>query len=960
MRLQSRLIFLGAASLLSLGAQAASPQPEILRAVRSDVSAPMRDIIRNLPPEQAKDATAPHYIPNIFIKPSASANQWAVPDYSGVQRTPSGSPSPAIGANFNGIGNPTACGSCIPPDTNGDVSDVHFIQWVNSKWAVYNKSTGAVVQAPVAGNSFFVGFGGKCETTNAGDPIALYDQQAQRWVMSQFVTSTPYAQCVAVSATSDPLGAYYRYEFNWPLFGDYPKMGVWTDASHSQDSYLLITHEFNAQSAFQGAALIAMDRNAMLAGAPDAAMVRFPGYDAYGVQPLHLIGPNLAPAGACPVFTHFDFAEGNYRFWDMCVNWGNPASTTISTPNTVAGAPFFPYFDDIPQAGTAATLDSFGSNTMYRATARSFSADAPTRMSLVLTHTVQGAPSQAGVKWTHVAMKLASEPTGDVDRIFGDGYDGTPLPVAAPAALTKSMFDEGTYAPADSLQRWMGGVAIDASGNIGLGFSRSSASTNPQVMYVARTATDPAGQMRDEQNCTAGIANGSQTDSAGRWGDYASMSVDPSDQCTFYFTSEYYATNSARNFQTRVCSFTFPDCGDPNFLLVNETPARVELCGATTSTDPTWTLRAGVYNGFTGAVTLNASGLPGGTSASYSTNPFNAPGSSVLTLVGGEALASGEYSFSVTGTSGVLNRGSSLELGVSATTSAATTLVAPANNSTQVSVLPTLSWTASAGALEYLVEVASDAGFTNIIASATVSTTSWKVSSLLNQSTQYFWRVTPQNYCGNGAVSSVFAFTTGLIGQCPSGTTVSTVFSDNFQGGINGWTTGGTGATAWTQQAAPAGTGLSTTVWGIPNNATTSDRNVVSPSIVIPANAAAAFLKFDTYHSFEIDGPTGCWDNGTINIKAGAGPFEYVPNNRLFTDPYDGLVSAGEANAGELGYCHKPNPVPTGGIASVVDLDGYAGQSIQIRYRAVTDSNTIGTAPTGFFIDNFRVEACVP
>ncbi|TAH40926.1 MAG: hypothetical protein EYC71_12705 [Gammaproteobacteria bacterium] len=961
MQLRYPLITLGAASLLAFSVHASPLQPQVSRAVRSDVSPPMRDIIRNLPANAGENSTAPHYIPNIFIKPSGAVNQWTVPDYSRVQTAPTGTPAPAVGVAFDAIGNPVACGGCIPPDTNGDVSDVHFIQWVNSKWAVYNKSTGAVVQAPTAGNSFFAGFGGKCQTTNSGDPIALWDSQAERWVMSQFVTSAPFAQCVAVSVTSDPLGAYYRYEFNWPIFGDYPKMGTWTEASHAQDAYLLITHDFNGASQFQGASLIAMDRTRMLAGDPDAAVVRFPGFDAYGVQPLNLIGPNPAPAGACPVFTHFDFTDSSYRFWDMCLDWGTPANSTISAVNNVGGDPYFPYFDDIPQLGSTAPLDSFGSNTMYRATARSFSPEAPDRMSLVVNHVVQGGPSQAGVRWVHFNLKPLVEATGDVDRIFGDGYDGTPLPVAPKAALTKTLVDQGIFSPADNQHRWMGGIAIDGSGNIGLGFSKSSSTINPQVMYTARTLTDPAGSMRDEQNCTAGVANGSQTDSAGRWGDYSSMSVDPVDQCTFYFTSEYYATSSARNFSTRVCSFTFPDCGDPNFVLVNDTPARVELCGASTSADPTWTLRAGVLNGFTGAVTLNASGLPGGTSASYSTNPFNAPGSSVLTLVGGEALASGEYAFSVTGTSGVLNRSSSLQLGVSATASAAPTLVAPANGATQVSVLPTLSWNASAGALEYLVEVASDAGFTNIVASATVTTTNWKVSSLLNETTAYFWRVTPQNYCGNGTASAVFGFTTGLIGQCPSGTTVQTVFSDNFQNGTNGWTVGGSGGSAgWTQQAAPAGTGLTTTVWGIPNNATTSDRNVASPTITIPAAAVTSFLKFDTYHSFEIDGPTGCWDNGTLDIKVGAGAFTYIENSRMFTDPYDGLVSAGEANAGALGYCHKPNPVPTGGIASVVDLEGYAGQNIQIRYRAVTDSNTVGTTPTGFFIDNFRVEACVP
>ena len=960
MLMRYRLITLGAAVLLTSGAYAASTKPEIMRAERFDVSPPMRDIIRNLPQTPSVPETKDGYIPNIFIKPATRVNTWQVPDYSRMQNAPAGTPAPALGASYNGIGNPVACGSCIPPDTNGDVSDQHFIQWVNSRWAIYNKTTGAVVQAPTVGNSFFAGFGGKCQTTNAGDPIALWDAQAKRWVMSQFVTSSPYAQCVAVSVTSDPLGAYYRYEFRWPNFGDYPHMGIWTEENHRQNAYLLTTHEFggNPQS-FMGASLIAMERDKMLAGDPTAAMVRFPGFDAYGVQAIHLTGPKEAPGGSCPTFVHFDFSASNYQFWDMCLNWATPTSSTISAPNTVASDPFFPFFDSVPTpAGGTNYLDSFGSNTMYRATARAFDKDAPTRISLVLNHVVQGSALQAGVKWVQFNLKPALEPVGVTDRIFGDGFDGSPLPVVVPqTVMTKERFDDGTFAP-DADYRWMGGIAIDASGNIGLGFSKSSATLNPQVQYTARRATDAPGTMRDEQNCTAGIANGSQTDSAGRWGDYSSMSVDPVDQCTFYFTSEYYATSSARNFSTRICSFTFPDCGTPDFQLVSETPKRVELCG-TTASDPTWNLRAGVLNGFSGPLTMSATGVPPATTAMYSINPINAPGSSVLTLSGGAALASGEYSFSAQGVSGALNRTIALELGVSSSASAAPSLSAPANNATQVSVLPTLSWSASPGALKYKVEVATDAGFSNIVKTATVTTTSYKVSTILAESTAYYWRVTPLNYCGNGAVSAAFKFTTGLIGQCPGGTARTTVYSSDFQTiPAAGWTTDGSGASAWTQQAAPAGTGMSTTVFGIPNNLTTSDRGLISPAVAIPAGAQAAFVTFDTYHSFEIDGPTGCWDNATMDIKVGAGAFTYIENSSLFTDPYDGLVSAGEANAGARAWCHKPSPVPLGGKASIVDLGGYAGQSVQIRFRAVSDSNTGGTAPAGMYIDNFKVDVC--
>jgi hypothetical protein len=273
-----------------------------------------------------------------------------------------------------------------------------------------------------------------------------------------------------------------------------------------------------------------------------------------------------------------------------------------------------------------------------------------------------------------------------------------------------------------------------------------------------------------------------------------------------------------------------------------------------------------------------------------------------------------------------------------------------------------LSWAAVAGALDYTVEVATDVGFTNIVASATVTTTSWKVETALNESTQYFWRVTPGNYCGVGATSPVFAFTTGLIGQCPSGTALTPLYSDDFNAvGTNGWSTDGTGAATWTKQTPATTTGLTTQGWGIPNNATTSDRGLITPVIAIPGTAAEIFMTYQTYHSFEIDGPTGCWDNGTLDIKVGAGAFDYIQSSRLFTDAYDGLVSAGEANAGALGWCQAPVPFPVvTPKVSVVDLEGYAGQSVQVRFRAVTDSNTTATAPNGMYIDNFKVETCQP
>ncbi|MEO7326876.1 MAG: hypothetical protein ABIW82_18795, partial [Dokdonella sp.] len=760
--------------------------PNVIHSSRNDVSAPMRDILRAMPPQTPQGTEQePFLIPNILLKPSSQSGSALVPDYARMQTHGTGTPAPLVDLSFEAISSVTGACGCLPPDTNGDVSDQHYIQWVNSAWQIFDKLTGlpnAGTLTPKPGNSFFVGFGGKCETTNAGDPLALWDARAQRWVMSQFVTSAPYAQCVAVSTTSDPLGTYNRYEFQWPNFGDYPKMGVWTDGA-GQDAYLLTTHEFDAASAFQGAAMIAMERDKMLAGLP-ASMVRYGGFDAYGVEPINLTGALDAPTNACPSYVHFDANTSEYLFWDLCLNWVTPLSSTISAnPTRIQGTPFVSYFNEVPQQGTANGLDSFGTHIMYRANARAFPPNAPTRISLVVDHVVQGNVQQGGINWVHFNL---------------DDHGANP---PTPTALDRQIVDEGVYAP-DASTRWMGGIAIDGSGNIGVGYSMSSATTHPQIEINGHALGDPAGTLRDETNCTNTIANGSQTSTSFRWGDYSSMSVDPVDQCTFYFTSEYYPSTASSSWHTRVCSFKFDGCGDPNYALVADTPKRIEMCEATNSTDPSYGLRIGVVNGFSGSVALAGNGTPAGATAQFSSNPVTAPGSSTLTLFGGATLPSGEYNFSVDASSGSLTRNLALELGVSSDVAPVVALVTPVDTAAGVKVRPLLNWgtfdssdrifgdgfegaalppiPASTSALSYLVEVATDAAFTNIVASATVQTTNWTVDTTLASNTQYFWRVTPNNYCGPSAPSATFSFTTGTPGTCPAGTTASTVYEETF------------------------------------------------------------------------------------------------------------------------------------------------------------------------------------
>jgi hypothetical protein len=504
---------------------------------------------------------------------------------------------------------------------------------------------------------------------------------------------------------------------------------------------------------------------------------------------------------------------------------------------------------------------------------------------------------------------------------------------------------------------------------------------HPQIMVTGRTSEDAPGTLEDEQNCTDGIANGSQTSSSNRWGDYSSMSVDPVDQCTFYFTSEYYPTTASSSWHTRVCSFKFPTCGEADYALVAETPRRIEMCGATTSTDPSYSLRVGVLNGFSGPVNLAANGVPAGATADFSVNPVNAPGESVLTLTGGATLPSGEYAITVDGTNGSDTRTLALSLGVSANSPTQVSLTSPPDAAAEVKVRPTLVWGQGGGndeifadgfdggpiaphggsstdALSYTVEVATDSAFTNIIASATVQTTEWTVNTTLDSTTTYYWRVTPHNYCGDGAVSTTFSFTTGVPGECPSGTTATTLYEDAFEGGVNSWTAGGTGGTAWAQGAPPSGTGMSTTVWLVPNNEVASDRTLDTPVIAIPSTAQSVILSFDAYHKAEQNGPGACWDLASMEYSTDGTAFNYLDGGHFFTDPYNGFASNDTPVGSREGWCY-PGPagsnVPT---HSIVDLDGFIGQNLTLRYRMTTDGNTSAPAPNGMVIDNFKIETC--
>ena len=435
-----------------------------------------------------------------------------------------------LGVNGLGLGFSGPQGSftvqSAPPDTTIAVGATQVVEWVNSSFAIFNKSTGAAVYGPAAGNTLFTGFGGACETSNDGDPVVMYDKQAQRWVLMQFAVPTggPYFQCIAVSKTSDATGAYDRYAFQYSGFNDYPKGGVWPDG------YYVTYNIFNGNT-FGGAKACVMDRAKMLAGLP-ATQQCFQLSTAYGgLLPSDLDGAALPPAGSPNYLVNL--GSSSLNVWKFKVDWTTPANTTLSAANNVPVTAFAAACGGgtcIPQSGTSNQLDSLADRVMFRLAYRNFGS----YESLVVNHAVKlGATkrsSYTGTRWYELRNLAAATPT---------------------------VYQQSTYAP-DTTSRWMGSVAMDKMGNMALGYSTSSPTLKPGLRYATRLAADPLNTLANETSIIQG--NGAQTGTLHRWGDYSAMSIDPVDDCTFWYASEYLTADGTFNWSTRLASFKIAGC----------------------------------------------------------------------------------------------------------------------------------------------------------------------------------------------------------------------------------------------------------------------------------------------------------------------------------------------------------------------------------------------------------------
>lgn len=541
---------------------ALAEQPKVISnafsntAIRFDVSPPLGSLVTLAPAAHTSNVPHAPRKPKIHGSgPASPSDRAGAPILTGARVTAT------AGLGFAGVdqvGDALDCPDIIingsphdpvPPDTNAAVGDSQVVQWVNVCYAVFDKSTGAVIAGPLEGTNFWSGFGGPCEANNDGDIIIQWDKVNHRWLAAQNVFNSPgdnppYYTCVAVSQTADATGSYFRYQFPQPGFPDYPKWGK------KGNVYYQTQNNFGNNDGFEGVTVCAYQANLMLAGnskAKQVCIVDDSNGTLFDDSMLPADDDSPGPSNAEVLLGAIDnFLPGDTHVYEYVfkVNFDNPGISTLagvdgSMPISVPAFDLaicvqggFLTTDCVPQPTPGAdTLDTLGDRLMYRLAHFS---DSNGIQHYVVTHSVNDAAGAVGARWYEFRAK---------------GLGSTNL----------SLYQAG-QTPADGEYRWMGSAAMDKAGDIALGYSRSSATSGdyPSIYYAGQTAGDPVGTTESEVLIKQG--GGSQIDSVDRWGDYSSMALDGADSCTFWYTTEYYPVDGVRTWATWIASLKFPNC----------------------------------------------------------------------------------------------------------------------------------------------------------------------------------------------------------------------------------------------------------------------------------------------------------------------------------------------------------------------------------------------------------------
>lgn len=404
-----------------------------------------------------------------------------------------GSRGPQVG--IEGVGN---VNGVFPPDTDGDVGPNHYFQMINLSFAIWDKQ-GNKLYGPVNNSTLWQGFVGPWTGTNDGDPIILYDEEADRWLATQFAVNTSNGvnyQLLAVSQTGDPLGEWYRYAFSMVAFNDYPKFSVWNDGYYAT---------WNMFGSYTRVGVAAFERDLMLIGDENARMVYYDqSGNTFAMLPADFDG-TPPPADAPCYFMHLrNFSDHKMEIYEFDVDWNNTSNSSFSLSTTLTPSSYSTSVNGIPQPNTTTKLDDLAVMLMYRLQYRNFGS----HESMVVNHTISHS-GRAAPRWYELRKT-----TGNW-----------------------SIYQEGTYTPGGYEERWMGSIAMNGNGDIALGYSVSSSDVYPSIRYTGRRVDDPLGQMTiAEVEVKAGLSSQSGID---RWGDYSCLSVDPVDDTTFWFTTEY-------------------------------------------------------------------------------------------------------------------------------------------------------------------------------------------------------------------------------------------------------------------------------------------------------------------------------------------------------------------------------------------------------------------------------------
>jgi Carboxypeptidase regulatory-like domain/FG-GAP-like repeat len=844
-----------------------------------------------------------------------------------------------------------------PPDTNGDVGPNHYVSSVNLVLKMFNKS-GAVVAGPIKTSLLFASLPANdpCRTNDSGDPIVLYDSLADRWHVSQFALPSGNLtyQCVAVSVTGDPTGSYYVWSYGYPIqaFNDYPKVGVWTDAYH------MTFNQFGITGGYLGVGILSQDRAKALAGDPTAGAVYVNigalDQNTGGTLPGDIDGFVAPPVGMAEVIGEYradEFGDpvDGVRMYKWVPNFLNPGNSTLTILGDVALARFDgrqpPGANEIEVLGAAPNqyLDSLADRSMHRFAYRNFGTTANPINSYVgnFSVNVSGVPPtsadtyQTGIRWFEM-------------RRTNDAF---------------SVFDQGTHnlTPgngATGLNNWMGSIAQDNRGDIALGFSQAGTTQLADIKIAGRTNNVQNSGTLNEGETLFYPAGGKQLSTRGRWGDYSAMSVDPSDDCTFWYTQEYYAADSTAGWSTRVGKFRYPQCTDAPKATIQGT---ITFCDTGAPVDKASIGATGGFNRVTGTNgTYSMTVSPGNYTVGVAKfGGFTSVSSQDVTVANGQTATANLC----------LNR-------VAAVTSGTPQITAEscgvANNTPdpgeQITISLPLQNTGAASTSNLTATLQTTGAVTNPSGTQNYGAIAPGASASRN----FTFKVDPTIGCGT-TVTLTFNVSDGTTNYGtvtqPYTTGVPTLtFSENFDTVTPpalpaNWTNVQLLVSPPANCTEPGNCSINwLTTTTVPNSAPNSafaneptvpnTSALVSPAIQIQqANAQISFKNWyfteETFDGMVLEFST---NNGTswTDVITGGGSFVSGGYNTIISNSTDSTIKGRRAWSGISGVGTAPVYIDT-----VVNLPASLnGQSVKFRWVFATDT---GTAKTGVHVDDVKI-----